>query len=207
MWATLGPKMNEKRHAPATLRNREPLFEVLARVLPPTGRVLEIASGSGEHVVFFAGRLPGLEFFPTDADQAALASIDAWRSEAGLPNVRPAQCLDASSPLWPVQSAEAILCCNMIHIAPPAACDGLLRGAARVLGVDGVLVLYGPFRQNGAHTAESNARFDEDLQRRNPSWGVRDLQQVLTQAAQLGLHHHETVAMPANNLTVVLRRA
>ena len=195
-----------KRHAPATARNREPLLAVLRRVLPASGTLLEIASGSGEHAAFFAAQLPALELWPTDADPEALASIDAWCTETKLPNVHPASFLDASAPTWPVTEADAVLCCNMIHIAPPAATEGLLVGSARVLRPGGVLVLYGPFREGGEHTADSNARFDEDLQRRNPSWGVRDLDTVLSRAKELGLDHQETVPMPANNRTVVLVR-
>lgn len=195
-----------KRYAPATVRNREPLLEVLRRVLPATGTLLEIASGSGEHAAFFAARLPALQFWPTDADPAALASIDAWCGEAALTNVQPASFLDATSSEWPVDTADAVLCCNMIHISPPEATEGLLVGSAHVLRSGGVLVLYGPFREGGQHTAESNARFDEDLQRRNPSWGVRDLDTVLARARELGLDHQETVVMPANNRTVVLVR-
>lgn len=197
--------MFEKRYAPATLRNREPLLEILTRVLPSEGRVLEIASGSGEHAAFFAPRLPALQWFPTDLDPVALRSIDAWCD--GLTNVHPARELDASTWPWPIVSVDAVLSCNMIHIAPPSACDGLLVGSARVLAPGAVLVLYGPFREAGVHTAESNARFDADLQRRDPSWGVRDLDSVLARAAELGFAHQETVIMPANNRTVVLRRA
>lgn len=197
--------MTHKRHAPATLRNREPLLEVLRRVVPEHGRMLEVASGSGEHVAFFAERFPDLEFLPTDLDETALASIDAWCEDRK--NVQSARVLDAASWPWPVISADCILCCNMIHIAPELACDGLLVGASRVLAPGGKLILYGPFREGGAHTAESNARFDEDLQRRNPSWGVRDLETVLARAAELGLMHTETVIMPAENRTVILTRA
>lgn len=196
-----------KRHAPATERNRAPLLEVLRSVLPTQGDVLEIASGSGEHAVFFAAALPALRFFPTDIDPAALASIDAWGTERGLDNLQPAQALDVCAWPWPRRTADAILCINMIHIAPFSACEGLLRGARELLPQGAPLVLYGPFREGGLHTAESNERFDEWLANQNPAWGVRDLDEVLSLAREHGLLHEQTVTMPANNRTVVLRRA
>lgn len=195
-----------RRHAPATLRNREPLLAVLRRVLPPRGVVLEVASGTGEHAAFFAAALPDVVWQPTDHDAGARASIDAWRGDAA--NVRAALALDASAPdTWPLAHADAMLCVNMIHIAPWTACAGLLAGAGRVLPEGAPLVLYGPYRVGGAHTAPSNAAFDAGLRGQDPSWGVRDLEAVIAAAAPHGLRHVETVAMPANNLTVVLRRA
>lgn len=195
-----------RRHAPATLRNREPLLAVLRRVLPSAGTVLEIASGSGEHARFFADALPALVWQPTDLDPAARASVAAWCD--GMANVRPPLALDARLPdAWPVSAADAILCVNMIHIAPWAAGEGLLAGAGRLLHAGAPLVLYGPYRVGGAHTAPSNAAFDAGLRAQDPAWGVRDLDVVLATAATHGLRHEETVAMPANNLTVVLRRS
>lgn len=196
--------MLARRYAPATQRNRDALLVVLQRVLPPTGTLLEIASGSGEHAAFFAPRFPALTLQPTDLDPEARASIDAWCAD--LPNVRPALALDASTWPWPVTEAHAILCVNMIHIAPPEALEGLLQGAANTLAAGAPLVLYGPYREGGAHTAESNARFDADLQRRDPRWGVRDLDVVVARAAELGFAHEDTVVMPANNRSVLLRR-
>lgn len=196
--------MLTRRYAPATQRNRDALLHVLQRVLPARGTLLEIASGSGEHAAYFGPHFPQLQLQPTDIAAEALASIDAWCAE--LANVQPALVLDASTWPWPVDAADAILCVNMIHIAPPEACEGLLVGASKLLAAGAPLVLYGPYREHGAHTALSNAQFDEDLQRRNPSWGVRDLDEVLVRAAELGLQHEETVVMPANNRSVILRK-
>jgi hypothetical protein len=193
-----------RRHAPATHRNREPILAVLRRVLPAHGLVLEIASGSGEHAAFFAAGLPGLTWQPSDADPEARASTAAWCRD--VPNVRPPLALDASHAAWPIAAADAVVCINMVHIAPWSACEGLVRGAARVLPAGAVLYLYGPYRVGGAHTAPSNAAFDADLRARDPSWGVRDVEAVLGVARACGLEHAETVAMPTNNLSVVLRR-
>lgn len=195
-----------KRHAPAAARNRGPILDVLRPRLPASGLVLEVASGSGEHVVHFAAALPGLVFQPSDPDEQALASIDAWTAESGLPNIRPALALDAAAPAWPVAQAAAVLCSNMIHIAPWSAAVGLLAGSARVLAGDGLLHLYGPYRRSGRHTAPSNEAFDRDLRRRNPDWGVRDLEAVSDLAAAHGFAPPEVVDMPANNLSVVFRR-
>ncbi|MBZ4330339.1 class I SAM-dependent methyltransferase [Corallococcus interemptor] len=195
-----------KRHAPATERNREPLLAVLREVLPAEGTLLEVASGTGQHAAFFAKAFPGLAWQPTDGDPAALESIDAWRGEEGLSNVLPARVLDASSDAWPVEHADAMLCVNMIHIAPWAACQGLMRGAARVLRPGGRLVLYGPYFVEGKQTAPSNLAFDESLRARDPSWGVRELGAVTAEAARHGLQRERVVEMPSNNLTVVFRR-
>ncbi len=197
-----------KRHAPATDRNREPILSVLSRVLPPSGTVLEIASGSGEHAVFFASRLPGVMWQPSDPDDAARASVDAYREETGLANVLPARALDArdDADVWGIARVDAIVCINMIHIAPWSSCEGMMRGAGRLLGPGGVLFLYGPFTRDGAHTAPSNASFDESLRARDPAWGVRDVADVTREAETNGLAHVETAPMPANNLAVVFAR-
>jgi cyclopropane fatty-acyl-phospholipid synthase-like methyltransferase len=199
-----------RRTAPAAERNKQPIAEVLGRVLAPLrrsgGTVLEIASGTGQHVVHLAATLPSLRFVPSDLDPSARASIEAWREQTGLPNVEVPVELDATAPRWPVEVADAIVCINMIHIAPWEACEGLMRGAARILPQGGVLYLYGPFAREGRHTAPSNAAFDEDLRARDPRWGVRDLVDVERQARTTGLSLEETVAMPANNLSVVFRR-
>jgi SAM-dependent methyltransferase len=191
--------------APAQ-RNRGPILDVLRAHLPPTGRVLEIASGTGEHVLHFATHLPGLDFQPSDIDPARRASIDAYA--AGQPNIRPAIALDTTGD-WtaglPAAGFSALLCFNMIHIAPWAACEGLMRGAAVLLAPGGQLVLYGPYRIGGAHTADSNVAFDADLRRRDPAWGIRDLEAVSEAAARHGLSGPETVAMPANNFCVLFR--
>jgi len=193
-----------RRSAPAALRNRDAILSVLRRHLPPTGLLLEVASGSGEHALHFAEALPGWTIQPSDPDAAARASIDAWAADAALPNLRPALALDASAEDWPVARADALLCCNMIHIAPWEAALGLLRGAARVLPAGGLLLLYGPFKQGGGHTAPSNAAFDADLRARDPRWGVRDLDEVAHAAA--GFAPPVIEAMPANNLTAIFRR-
>ena len=193
-----------RRHAPATQRNRKPILDVLRRVLPESGLVLEVASGTGEHAAFFASALPALVFQPSDPDPEACASIAAWCE--GLTNVRAPLALDARDVTWPIARAGAVVCINMIHIAPWEACEGLLRGAARVLGAGGVLYLYGPYRLDGRHTAPSNAAFDADLRAENAAWGVRDLEVVVACAERHGLAFDERVAMPANNQSVVFRR-
>ena len=203
----MSPAPDAKRHAPATARNREPILAVLSRILPPTGLVLEISAGTGEHALFFAAALPHLAWQPSDLDDDALVSIAAYRGDAGLANLRPPVALDAASPDWPIARADAIVCVNMIHIAPWSACEGLMAGAARILPHGGVLYLYGPFRENGNHSAESNRRFDVDLRLRNSEWGVRNLEEVVALATRNGLDYRETVVMPANNRSVVFRKA
>ena len=180
---------------------------MLRRVLPERGRVVEIASGSGEHAVAFAERLPGLDFQPSDPDPEARASIDAWRAAAGLPNLLPALALDVHERPWPLDAdPDAVLCANLIHIAPWSACLALLEGAAERLGPGAPLVLYGPYREGGCHTAPSNEAFDRSLRERDPRWGVRDLEAVRDEARARGLELEEVVTMPANNRTLVLRR-
>ena len=192
--------------APAVARNREPILAVLRRVLPERGLVLEIASGSGEHAVYFAAALPGLTWQPSDPDPEARESIAAYRAAMALPNVLPPLALDAAASRWPVTQADVIVTINMIHIAPWAAAEGLMAGAERLLPASGVLFLYGPFREHGRHTAPSNAAFDESLRARNREWGVRDLDEVAALASRHGFALEERVAMPANNLSVVFRR-
>ncbi|MBX2803017.1 MAG: DUF938 domain-containing protein [Myxococcales bacterium] len=187
---------------PATQRNRGPLLEVLQEHLGPKGVILEVASGSGQHAAAFAPSFPEWTWVPSDLDPRHLASIDAWC--ASLPTVRPALSLDVLQP-WPVGRADAVFCANMIHIAPWACTEALLVGSARVLHQGGLLLLYGPFRRDGAHTSPSNASFDESLRSRDPEWGVRDLEAVVDIAAGVGLHVERVHAMPANNLTVVFR--
>jgi len=197
-----------RQFAPAAARNRDPIWSVLQPSLPATGLVLEVASGSGEHAVHFAQRAgPGLVFQPSDPDPQARASIDAWTASAKLSNLRPALALDATSETWPIAHADAVLCFNMIHIAPWEAAVGLVRGAARVLSAGGLLFLYGPFKREGRHTAPSNAAFDRDfLRARNLSWGVRDLEDVAALAAAQSFSPPDIVEMPANNLSVLFRR-
>ena len=194
-----------RRHAPATLRNRDPILDVLRDVLPPAGLVLEVASGTGEHAAHFAAGLPGLDFQPTDHDPDNRASIDSWC--ASLASVRPAVTLDAMADRWPVDRADAVLCINMIHIAPWPATPGLLRGAARILPLGAPLVLYGPYRRHGVPTASSNEEFDASLRARDPAWGLRQLEDVAAEAASAGFGPPAITDMPANNLLVVFRRA
>lgn len=201
--------MSELRHAPATLRNRDPILQVLQRILPPSGLLLEIASGTGEHAAWMAKHLPGWTWQPSDFEAEAAASIDAHARQSGCDRIRPAIRLDVREADWPVKSADAILCCNMIHIAPWAAAEGLIGGAARLLPSGAPLILYGPFKRHGAHTAPSNAAFDENfLRAQNPEWGVRCLDsEVQPLAESHGLELDQVIEMPANNLTVVLRKS
>ena len=194
-------------YRPHVARNREPILDVLRRVLPPRGLVLEIASGSGEHAAYFAGKLPALDWQPTDPDAEALASIAAHRADAGLSNLLPPLLLDVTATQWPVFRADAAICCNMIHIAPWEACEGLLAGAGRVLPAGGVLYLYGPYKIGGRHTAPTNSAFDDQLRAQNLEWGIRDLDDVTALARRHGFTLGETVPMPANNLSVIFRRS
>jgi SAM-dependent methyltransferase len=195
-----------RRYAPAAMRNREPILEVLRRHLPGSGLVLEIASGSGEHITHFAAELGrGLTFQPSDPDADARASIDAWVRELGVTDVRPALALDAAADSWPLSHADAVLCINMSHISPWAATVGLLRGAARILPTGGLLYLYGPYRRGG-QIVESNQAFDEGLRAQNPAWGIRDLEVVAALACQHGFAAPAIEEMPANNLSVLFRR-
>ena len=199
-----------RRHAPATARNREPILAALRRHLPARGLVLEVASGTGEHAINFASALPGLVFQPSDPDPGARASIDAWAADARLPNLRAAIALDATAPDWERAvpgGADAVLCVNMVHIAPWAATLGLMRGAARLLPAGGALCLYGPFKRGGRHTAPSNAAFDADLRASDPAWGVRDLEAAAAEAEARGFAAPVVEEMPANNLFVAFRRA
>ncbi|MGB3135348.1 MAG: DUF938 domain-containing protein [Nodosilinea sp.] len=211
-----------RRYAPATERNRAPILSVLQRVLPPTGTVLEISSGTGEHAAFFAPRLTPRQWLPSDLDPLARDSIAAWREASPADNLHSPLALDAAATVWPVETnardslteldlwqhpIAALVNINMIHIAPWSACLGLMSGAGRVLPKDGVLYLYGPFKRGGQHTAISNDAFDTRLQIQNAEWGVRDLEAVIAAAEAQGLALVETIAMPANNLSVVFRAA
>ncbi|MCO4761539.1 MAG: DUF938 domain-containing protein [Myxococcales bacterium] len=192
---------------PATRRNREPIFEVLAKHLPQSGLILEIAAGSGQHAAAFAPRLPNHQWQPTDLDEAHTKSADAWRQAVGSDNLLPALQLDATADSWPVSRASAVFSANMVHIAPWAACEGLFRGAAKVLTADGVVILYGPFLQQDVQTSDSNVAFDRSLRLRDHRWGVRDLADVSAVAERSGLRLRTVVAMPANNLTVIFERS
>ncbi len=192
--------------SPSVERNREPILTLLRRRLPQTGTVLEIASGTGEHAVHFAAALPHLQWQPTDYDELALGSIASHRAASGLSNLLAPLMLDATAPEWPMERADAIVAINMIHVSPWRVTQGLMAGAGRVLPSGGVLYLYGPYKENGAHTAASNEAFDRDLRLRNPEWGVRDVGEVADLARASGLNLDERVLMPANNLSLVFRR-
>ncbi len=193
-----------RRFSPSAARNRDPILQALRPRLPAAGLVLEVAGGTGEHCAHLAAALPDLRFQPTDPDPDALASMDAWCG--GLPNVRPALALDAAAADWPVAAADAVLCINMIHIAPWEAAVGLVAGAARVLPVGGVLALYGPYMRGGRHTGPGNVAFDADLRARNSAWGIRGLEEVAALAAAAGFGVPEVMEMPADNLVLVFRR-
>jgi hypothetical protein len=194
------------RSAPAAMRNREPILLVLRDYLPRSAFVLEIASGTGEHAAWFSRALSELTWQPTDRDKEALQSIAAWRDLTELPNLLPPLYLDAAADSWPVAQADAVVAINMVHITPWTTTQGLITGAARVLTPSGLLFLYGPFSDGGVHTAISNASFDADLRARDPSWGVRDLNELGTLASQHGFSAPERIVMPANNLSVVFHR-
>ncbi|MEA5550134.1 class I SAM-dependent methyltransferase [Anabaena cylindrica UHCC 0172] len=204
---------NQKQFAPATERNRQAILEVLLQVLPATGTILEVASGTGEHAVFFAPSLKPRQWLPSDPNQILRDSIIAWSEESKSDNLHPPLELDASQPIWPVEKDQipdlpitAIVNINMIHISPWSACLGLMAGAGRILPSGGVLYLYGPYKQNGKHTAPSNEAFDESLQAQNPEWGVRNLEDAIAVANTQNLTLHKTYQMPANNLSLVFRR-
>lgn len=199
--------MSVKQHAPATLRNREPIAEVLARELPASGTVLEIAAGTGEHAVFFAEAFPAVHWHPTDPSDEALASIAAFRAEYAGSNLAAPLLLDSAAPEgWPLERADAIVCINMVHISPWEATLGLFRGAARLLGSSGgPLILYGPYIEQGVETAPSNREFDASLKARNPLWGLRDAGTLDEVAAENGMARRARYALPANNIILVYR--
>lgn len=203
----MAPGADSRLHSPAAERNAEPILEVLRERLPGRGLVLEVASGSGQHAACFAAALPDITWQPSDPDAAACRSIAAWRAASRLANLREPLVLDVTREPWPLQQADALVCINMLHIAPWEAGLALLAGAGRLLPRGAPLCLYGPFLGGGALVAPSNARFDADLRRRNPAWGLRDLDQVVAQARCHGLTLDAVTEMPANNLSVVLRRA
>jgi hypothetical protein len=200
-------KMTDHRqYAPATARNRDFILDVLRDVLPTTGVILEIASGSGEHVVHFARNLPSLVFQPSDPEPDALLSVAAWMKAAEVANVRAPIVLDASRSPWPIASADGIICINMVHISPWDASVGLIRGAAAILPPGSPLYLYGPYKRKGFATAPSNEAFDRNLRDRNPIWGLRDLEAIAAIAQSAGFTIPDITEMPANNLSIVFRR-
>ena len=196
----------EHRSAPAALRNREPIAQVLADWLPDRGLVLEVASGTGEHVVYFAERFPKLDWQPSDVDPGSLASIRAWRAEAGLPTIREPIVIDAASADWPIERVDALLNINMVHISPWESALGLLDGAARLLGPGAPLILYGPWLSDNMETAPSNLAFDDDLKRRDPRWGLRIVEEFASEARARRFELAEHRRMPANNLMLLFRK-
>ena len=212
-----GSSSDARQFAAATMRNRDPILAVLDRILPPSGTILEIGSGTGEHAVYLAPRLaehyPDRHWLPSDIAPDRRMSIAAWMVAEPADNILKPVSIDTQSHHWDVERIiphpriSAIVSINMIHIAPWSACLGLLAGAARLLGGGQVLYLYGPFMRGGEHTAHSNESFDERLQVENPEWGVRDLDEVTDAAAGQGFDLAEVVEMPANNLSVIFRRA
>lgn len=202
---------SDKRYAPAVQRNKDPVFGVLKRYLPQQGHILEIASGSGEHCVYFADHMPGSTFCPTDAGEDALASIEAHRKESGLLNILPAQKLDVQTPNWGEEfgsefSFKAVLCINMVHIAPWEAAAGLFSGASKCLEPEGLLVLYGPYFEQNVRPAPSNIEFDRSLKSQNPKWGIRQMSDMVALGLQNSLELCGRHEMPANNLTLVFKK-
>ena len=198
--------MDALRSAPSVARNTDPIVAALRSLLPQSGVVLEIASGSGEHALHFARAFPALSFQPSDHEDTALVSIAAWRNAHGPANLLPPLTLDVSGADWPSGPYDSILCINMVHISPWDATQGLMRGAARVLSKDAPLYLYGPYFQRSAPTAPSNLAFDESLRERDPRWGLRDLDDVADLAVSEGFRLDDILPMPANNLSVIFKR-
>lgn len=198
------PSAEAKRTAPATERNRDAITHVLKGCLPPQGTVLEIASGTGEHIIHFVAQFPHLDWQPSDSDPLALASITAWRAESGSANLRSPVPVDAATD-WQVRDVAAILCINMVHISPWEATQGLMRNAGRLLPSGGLLYLYGPFRQQNRPTAPSNEEFDHNLKSRNGQWGLRLVEDVAQEASLHALHLDQIIEMPANNLSLLFR--
>jgi len=195
-----------KQLSASSERNKDPILDVLRDVLPERGFVLEIASGTGQHAAHFAAALSRVEWQPSDIDPELRASVSAWRDDAGLDNLLEPIHLDVTADPWPVRQAHAVVNANMIHIAPWEACTGLLDGAARILPEDGILYMYGPYKIGGKHTGPGNEAFDQSLRQRDPSWGIRNLDDVALEARRRGLHLIKTVKMPADNLSVIYRK-
>lgn len=204
--------MNNLPFSPAADRNKQPILEVLQRVLPPQGLALEIAAGTGQHTAWFATGLPGWRWQPTDADAGALPAIDAWVAQAAVQNVCPARRLDVTAAHWPDREHpfttpfDALFCANLLHISPWAACRGLMEGAARHLAPAGLLITYGPYLEDGVATSAGNHGFDASLRATNPAWGLRRREDVAAEAQHVGLVLRERVPMPAHNLLLVWTR-
>ena len=202
-----GPSPTDaRRENPSAERNKRPLLEVLRRVFPSEGLVLELASGTGQHAAFFTDQLPSLHWQPTDVDAHALPSIAAWRQASHPDRIRAPLLLDATADAWPVPQADAMLCVNMLQVSPWPATLGLLAGAARTLTAGGPLVIYSPMSRGGVHISPGNAAFDANLKSHDPRLGVRDADLLIEAATAAGLTHAQTVDMPANNTVLVFRR-
>lgn len=196
-----------RRHAPATERNREPILAVLKTLITGPATILEIASGTGQHAVWFAGKLPDVTWIPSDADEEMRASVAAWARREKVRNIAlPPRVIDARARRWNMEAVDGVYCANMIHISPYSACEGLIKGAGDCVKPGGFLMLYGPYKVEGEHTAPSNARFDETLRSQNADWGIRDLEAVTALAEAVGFEPEEPVEMPANNLSVIFRK-
>ena len=195
-----------KRFAPAAERNKHALLDVLRRVLPVSGTVLEIASGTGQHAAFFSAELPGLSWQPSDPSDEARSSIASWVEDEDRVNLLAPLTLDVRQRVWPIEEADAVLCINMIHVAPFQSTEGLFEGASRLLAAGTPLITYGPYRLHGEHTAASNEAFDRSLRERDPSWGVRDVDELAEVASRTGFVLGEKFAMPANNMTLIWTR-
>jgi SAM-dependent methyltransferase len=197
---------SERLVSPSADRNKGPILSVLERVLPKSGRVLEIASGTGQHAVHFARALTVLQWQPSDPDAEARRSIAAWRAQERLANLCQPLALDVHDVPWPVTAFDAVVCINMIHISPWTTTTSLVAGAKLALREGGLLYLYGPYQMHGVHTAPSNEAFDRSLRAQNPQWGVRDLDRVMDVADEEGFDLAETLLMPANNLSVIFKK-
>jgi len=208
-----------RQYAPATERNRQPILEVLQQVIPQTGDILEIASGTGEHACFFAPYFPNQQWIPSDPDPLLRLSIEAWRQDCTSNNLQTPLEINVTLPNWDetidpsaiakrhcvIADIGAIIAINLIHISPWSACQGLIAGAGKILQSGGILYLYGPYKQQGKHTAPSNEAFDQSLQFRNPDWGVRNLEDVVELAEKYQLNLHKIIPMPANNLSLIFQ--
>lgn len=201
------PPLDGRRHAPATQRNRQPILQILSEVLPTSGTILEIASGTGEHAAWFAQQLRPLVWQPSDPDPAMLRSIAAHATDALCPSLNDPIELDVHARPWPIDSAAGVVCINMCHIAPWSATESLFRGAGSILGAGGIVYLYGPYRRDGQPTAPSNEAFDSSLRAQNPDWGLRRLEAVAALAEDEGFALDRVVEMPANNLSLVFAKA
>jgi hypothetical protein len=202
--------MDARQYAPATQRNRAPILKILSEILPTKANILEIASGTGEHAVFFASELKLCRWIPSDVDLLARESIIAWKNACLVDNLELPLLIDVTQNNWQQQLKDreinAIVNINMIHIAPWQACLSLIRGAGQILPSGGILYFYGPYKRNGEHTASSNVSFDRSLRDRNPLWGIRDLEEVVETAAAQNLKLQQVIEMPANNLSVIFSR-